>query len=191
MLLPDGEPEANMTPVKCANLSRLAGYTIYAMQNSYQCFAGTDLRRAMSLGPSRRCDPCPSDPSRKCGGPWSNSIYILGSYASYTDGRLVRPPRAPPRSPPSPQPLPPPPSPKRPRRVKRPPPSPQPPSSPPPHLPPPNQPPEQPPPSRPPHLPPPNQQPPEQQQPPSRPPLQPPARSAGQPALATSPAGRP
>ncbi|GIL89219.1 hypothetical protein Vretimale_18587 [Volvox reticuliferus] len=67
-----------MTPALCASLAKGAGYTIYGVQYGGECFGGTDIARATSLGPSGNCNmDCTGDPSQKCGGGWANNVYIL------------------------------------------------------------------------------------------------------------------
>ncbi|GIL59429.1 hypothetical protein Vafri_14100 [Volvox africanus] len=67
-----------MTLALCASLAKQAGYVIYGVQYGGQCFGGTDISKATSLGPSGNCNmDCTGDSSQKCGGGWANNVYTL------------------------------------------------------------------------------------------------------------------
>ncbi|KXZ46267.1 hypothetical protein GPECTOR_45g137 [Gonium pectorale] len=72
-LLPD-RLEDGLSLALCGKRARDAGFTLYGMQYGSQCFAGSDLRLATSLGPST-CGVRCADGIQTCGGSWASSIF--------------------------------------------------------------------------------------------------------------------
>jgi hypothetical protein len=69
-----------MNPARCAGLAKDNGYTVFGIQNSVECRAGTDVARAKSLGASTACTmACHNAPTGECGGNLANSVYVVGS----------------------------------------------------------------------------------------------------------------
>lgn len=69
-----------MNPARCAGLAQDNGYTVFGIQNSVECRAGTDIARAKSLGASTACTmACHNAPTGECGGNLANSVYVVGS----------------------------------------------------------------------------------------------------------------
>jgi alpha-tubulin suppressor-like RCC1 family protein len=69
-----------MTIEYCAELARAANMIYFGLQNTYECYGGTDFTLATSLGTSTGCtSPCTGDSSgfTMCGGVSLNSIYKL------------------------------------------------------------------------------------------------------------------
>lgn len=68
----------SMTVGKCANLARSRGFTLFSLQVGNECFGGTDMGRAKSLGTSTACTAnCSGDKTTTCGGAWANQVYSL------------------------------------------------------------------------------------------------------------------
>lgn len=56
------------TAAKCSALADTGGFGVWALQNSNQCWAGSDVARATSLGASAACTKtCYGDPTGDCG----------------------------------------------------------------------------------------------------------------------------
>lgn len=69
-----------MNPARCAGLAKDNGYTVFGIQNSVECRAGTDVARAKSLGASTACTmACHNAPTGECGGNLANAVYVVGS----------------------------------------------------------------------------------------------------------------
>ncbi|KAF9456639.1 glycosyl hydrolase family 71-domain-containing protein [Collybia nuda] len=71
----------NMTPQTCQSLC--TGYQFAGVEYGLQCFCGNSLRNNGATGAvidSDSCGvPCAGDPSKKCGGSWTLSVYSKGS----------------------------------------------------------------------------------------------------------------
>lgn len=69
-----------MTPTRCAQLAKDGGYTVFGLQNAVECWAGTDIARAKSLGASAACTSgCYNAPAGDCGGTLASSVFVVGS----------------------------------------------------------------------------------------------------------------
>eukprot|EP00903_Cladosiphon_okamuranus_P015353 g14179.t1 len=80
------DPE--LTPTSCAAFC--AGFKYMGLQYSQDCFCGDTYYTAeRDAVPTDMCTmPCNGDESLICGGPWANSIYIVGDPAQMTAAEL-------------------------------------------------------------------------------------------------------
>ena len=76
-LLADGY--AWLTPLRCAALAYKNGYSVFGVQDGTQCYGGSSIAQAESLGVvSNRCTtPCQGDSSLTCGGVKANQVFTL------------------------------------------------------------------------------------------------------------------
>lgn len=66
----------NPTPDSCYAAAALAGYTLYALANGNECWAGTDIYRAQAQGKSTACTTrCAGDSAKYCGGSNALTLY--------------------------------------------------------------------------------------------------------------------
>eukprot|EP00752_Nemacystus_decipiens_P017488 g15679.t1 len=80
--------DEELTPTSCAAFC--AGFKYMGLQYSHDCFCGDTYYTAeRDAAPSDMCTmPCLGDESLTCGGPWANSIYIVGDPAQMTAAEL-------------------------------------------------------------------------------------------------------
>ncbi|KAG2500619.1 hypothetical protein HYH03_001386 [Edaphochlamys debaryana] len=70
--------DATLTRSKCARLAREREKTVYGLQIGFQCWAGTNLTRAMARGASAACTtPCQGNAAEMCGGDMTNSLFTV------------------------------------------------------------------------------------------------------------------
>ena len=65
-------------PGTCMDECRRKGYKYAGLQYSSECRCGKEIKKEL-IAPASDCYfPCLNDVTRKCGGPWRNSIYKTG-----------------------------------------------------------------------------------------------------------------
>eukprot|EP00904_Undaria_pinnatifida_P003700 jgi/Undpi1/13330/HiC_scaffold_8.g02989.m1 len=81
----DHTSDPELTPLSCASFC--AGYKYMGLQFSQECFCGnTYFSAEVDAVPSDACYmPCSGDEGEICGGPWANSVYIVGDPAELTE----------------------------------------------------------------------------------------------------------
>lgn len=75
---------------ECYALARAAGYKLYALQVSNECWGGNDRARAVRLGNSTACTQ-KSPNGDDAGGPWANRMFEIGEARSDACMRRPRP----------------------------------------------------------------------------------------------------
>ncbi|CAN0051618.1 unnamed protein product [Scytosiphon promiscuus] len=80
--------DPDLTPLTCAAFC--AGFKYMGLQYSKDCFCGDTYYTAeRDAEPTDLCNmPCAGDESITCGGPWANSIYVVGDPAKMTAAEL-------------------------------------------------------------------------------------------------------
>ncbi|EFJ47699.1 hypothetical protein VOLCADRAFT_91721 [Volvox carteri f. nagariensis] len=81
-----------MSVSHCRGLAKAAGLPYFGVEYGQQCYGGSDMARAVSLGPSNGCTlSCLGDPSEICGGGWAIDIYETspsGMASKYSSGYI-------------------------------------------------------------------------------------------------------
>ncbi|EFJ47698.1 hypothetical protein VOLCADRAFT_91720 [Volvox carteri f. nagariensis] len=76
--------DSRMSVSYCRGLAKAAGLPYFGVEYGQECYGGSDMARAVSLGPSNGCTSvCFGDFRQVCGGGWAIDIYETSPSEGY------------------------------------------------------------------------------------------------------------